>query len=94
MVPDRLWLHPDLTPQDTQTWCALLLSARDRMECQPTNRTLAETLKVSIRTVNYSIARLESAGFIEVDRHGPHRTIRLHPEGNGEPIRFRLQVTN
>ncbi len=94
MVPDKLWMHADLEMIDTHVWMALLFYARDRLECTPTNRGLAEMIKVSIRSVKYSLARLQSAGFIEIESRGPYRTIRLHPEGNGEPVRFQLKVTS
>lgn len=96
MVPDALWLHPDLQPLDTHVWCALLLCARDRTECSPTSRGLAETLKCSVRTVKYSLARLEAAGFIVAESRGPHRTITLRPEGLGEatPQPFKLRAVS
>jgi hypothetical protein len=94
MVPDTLWLHPDLEMIDTHVWMSLLFYARDRMECSPTNRGLAEMVKVGVRSVKYSLVRLQNAGFISIESRGPYRTIRLHPEGNGEPIRFALKVTS
>jgi hypothetical protein len=94
MVPDTLWRHPDLKPMDTHVWCALLLYSRDRGECNPTNKGLAETVGCSVATVKTSLSRLEDAGFIEGESRGPHRTIRLRPEGWGEaaPPAFRLKA--
>lgn len=81
MVPDALWRHPELEPIDIKVWCALLLYARDRGECNPTNAGLAETVACSVRTIAYSLSRLEDAGFLVGESKGPHRTIRLRPEG-------------
>ena len=93
MVPDALWRHPDLEPIDIKVWCALLLYARDRGECNPTNAGLAETVGCSVRTIAYSLSRLEDAGFIVGESRGPHRTIRLRPEGwEDSPRPFKLKM--
>jgi helix-turn-helix protein len=94
MVPDALWLHPDLQPIDTHVWCALLLCARDRGECSPTNKSLAETLSCSVRTVKYSLARLEAVGFIVIQSRGPHRTIMLRPDGSNITQPFKLRAVS
>jgi hypothetical protein len=57
MVPDALWRHPDLEPLDIKVWCALLLYARDRGECNPTNAGLAaqdRALSGSLRSLGGS----------------------------------------
>ncbi len=93
MVPDSLWRHPDLEPIDLKVWCALLLHARDRAECNPTNKGLAETAGCSVRTIAYSLSRLEDAGFIVGESKGPHRTIRIRPEGGEDSSApFRLKT--
>lgn len=81
MVPDALFLHPDLEPIDIKVWLVLMVFARDRGWCEPTNKAIAEMAKVSVRTVAYSLARIEDAGFIVGESRGPHRTIKLRPEG-------------
>jgi hypothetical protein len=93
MVPDALWRHPDLEPIDIKVWCALLLYARDRGECNPTNAGLAETVGCSPATLKRSLSRLEDAGFLVGESKGPHRTIKLRPEGwENSPRPFKLKT--
>jgi biotin operon repressor len=93
MVPDTLWRHPDLKPMDTHVWCALLLYARDRGECQATNKSLAETVGCSLATIKTSLSRLEDAGFIVGESRGPHRTIKIRPEGGTDtPSPYKLKA--
>jgi hypothetical protein len=93
MVPDALWRHPDLEPIDIKVWCALMLHARDRAECHPTNAGLAETAGCSVATLKSSLSCLEDAGFIVGESRGPHRTIRLRPEGwENSPRPFKLKM--
>jgi hypothetical protein len=93
MVPDALWRHPELEPIDIKVWCALLLYARDRGECNPTNAGLAETVGCSPATLKRSLSRLEDAGFLVGESKGPHRTIRLRPEGwENAPRPFKLKT--
>lgn len=93
MVPDALFAHPDLEPQDIKTWCFLCLYARSRDRCTPTDRSLAEDMGVVERTVKRSLTRLEKTGFIRRERRGPERTIYLAPEGRADaPAPFTLKL--
>jgi hypothetical protein len=93
MCPDSLYLHSDLEPIDIKVWLILCLCARDRGQCNPTNASLAETARCSVRTIKYSLSRLEDAGFVVGETRGPYRTIRLRPDGWGEkPRAFNLKA--
>ena len=93
MVPDRLWLHPDITPFAIRLWCCLWFFARDEGCCDPTDAVLAGELKVSIKTVQRGLCNLENTEFVERLMKGRTRVLHLHPEGNGEPIaEFQLRL--
>ncbi len=94
MCPDKLFMHADLQAIDIKIWLVLMVYARDRGECNPTNKSLADMVGCSVRTIAYSLSRLEDAGFVIGESRGPHRTITLRPEGWGEmtPEPFRLKT--
>jgi DNA-binding IclR family transcriptional regulator len=96
VVPHALAWHPKTEPVDVMVWLALDLFARGAETCSPTNAGLAETVGRSVRTIKRSLARLEDAGFIVGESNGPHRTIRLRPEGWGEaaPRTFQLRAVS
>lgn len=92
MVPDALFTHPEIQPQDLMTWCYLCLHARSRGFCQPTDRTLAEAMGVVEMTVRRSLSRLEKFGFIARERNGQVRTIVIMGEGDGKAPGLKLKV--
>ena len=96
VVPHALAWHADIEPMDVMVWLALDLFARGAETCTPTNAGLAETVGCSVRTIKRSLARLEDAGFVVGESKGPHRTIRLRPEGWGEaaPRTFQLRAVS
>ncbi len=96
VVPHGLAWHPKTEDVDLKMWLALDLCARGAETCSPTNATLAEMTGRSVRTVKRSLARMEDAGFIVGESKGPHRTIRLRPEGWGEaaPRTFHLRAVS
>ncbi len=93
MCPDKLFMHKDLEPIDIKVWLVLMVYARDRGECNPTNKSLADMVGCSVRTIKYSLVRLEDAGFLIGKSRGPHRTITLRPEGwDSTPQPFTLKT--
>ncbi len=95
VVPHSLAWHPQTEPIDVMVWLALDLYARGETTCMPTNASLAETVGCSTRTIARSLARLEDAGFVVGESQGPHRTIRLRPEGWGDaPPVFKLRAVS
>jgi hypothetical protein len=93
MVPDRLWLHPDISPFAIRLWCCLCYHARDRGLCDQPDAALADELKVSIKTVQRGLFSLEHAHFVMRQMKGRTRVLHLRPEGNGQPIaEFQLRL--
>jgi Mn-dependent DtxR family transcriptional regulator len=86
MIPDRMWLHPEVKDFDLRLWCGLSFLARDRDYCTPTDAVLAEKLGCSVQTVQRGLTRLDRAGFVRREMDGRDRLLRLKPEGTGEPI--------
>jgi hypothetical protein len=86
MIPDRLWLHPRVKPIDLRIWCCLWFHARDRGHCFENDATIAETTRVSIKTVQRSLLNLQRMEFIKRDMVGRDRRLDLRPEGDGQPI--------
>ena len=85
MIPDALWMHPDLLPIDSVLWCALCQHARDRPDVVSTNQSLAAALKVSDRTVKRSLSRLVAVGFVQSEGETSKRVLHLCPDAV-EPI--------
>jgi hypothetical protein len=93
MCPDALFMHPNIEPVDIKLWLVLMVFCRDRGWCEATNKQLAETAKISVRTVARCLCRLEDAGFVVGESKGPHRTIKLRPEGwEQSPRPFALKM--
>lgn len=87
MVPDRLWMDSRLHAADVRLWCVLSFNARGRDHTEATDAALAELVQLSERSVRDSLSRLQAAGFIDRQGRGRSRTITLHPEGDGTPVR-------
>ncbi len=93
MIPDRMWLHPGVRDFDLRLWCGLLFLARDRDYCNPTDVVLADKLGCSVQTVQRGLLRLEKADFIKREMDGRERSLKLKPEGNGQPMaEFSLRI--
>lgn len=93
MIPDRMWLHPDIKDFDLRLWCGLLFLARGRGVCVATDTVLAEKIGCSAQTVQRGLTRLERAKFIVREMDGRERVLRLRPEGDGVPMpEFDLRV--
>lgn len=93
MIPDRLWLHHEVKDFDLRLWCSLLFLARGRDHCEATDAVLAKKIGCSVQTVQRGLARLEKAEFISREMDGRDRILRLHPEGDGQPLaEFDLRI--
>ena len=86
MVPDRLWLDSRLRANDIRLWCALIFTARSRNYTEATDAILAGQIGLSERSIRDSLARLEVSRFIDRQREGEGRVIRLRPEGDGTSV--------
>lgn len=92
MVPDALWLHPDLQPVDVKVWLALMLHARDQESIGSSNASLAKTACVSGSTLKRSLARLTATGFVRPEGETHQRTLHLCPDA--VESYFTLRVAN
>lgn len=93
MVPDRLWTHPSITPFAVRLWCCLWFLSRDRGETDASDATIADELHCTIRTVQRGLTNLEDAMFLTRHQAGRDRLLKLHPEGDGQPIeQFSLRL--
>ena len=86
MIPDRLWLHPEVKDFDIRLWCCLWFFARDRGHCFETDAAIAEKMGVSVKTVQRGLLSLERGKFIKREMVGRERRLDLQPEGDGAPI--------
>jgi CTP-dependent riboflavin kinase len=86
MIPDRLWLHPEIKDFDLRLWCCLWFLARDRGHCFETDATIAEKMCVSVKTVQRGLRNLEQGEFLSRDMVGRERRLDLRPEGGGQPL--------
>lgn len=80
MVPDALWMHDAIKPVDVVVWCALWMHARDNPDVASSNRSLANTIRASERTVSRSLARLQSLGFVQSQGETINRVLHLCPD--------------
>ncbi len=93
MIPDRLWLHPAVKDIDLRLWCCLWFHARDRGHCFESDATIADQIRVSIKTVQRSLLNLERMEFIKREKVGRERRVDLRPQGDGKPIeQFALRL--
>jgi CRP-like cAMP-binding protein len=84
MVPDTMTFDTRrIKDTDIRLWCVLAHHARFRGYCTSTNAQLADTLGVSVPTVQRSLLRLVKAGYIDRLPDGEGRRIVLNPEGDG-----------
>ena len=81
MVPDRMTFDNRLKSHEIRLWCVLNFTARGRDHTDTTDAALAEMMKLSERTVQESLARLEECRFIE--RAPPGRRAGDHPPARG-----------
>ncbi len=65
MVADVMVHDSRLKDFDIRLWCILGWYARGRDHCEPTDASIAATMRVSTATVKRGLMRLEEAGFIE-----------------------------
>ncbi len=86
MIPDRLWLNSGIKDFDLRLWCCLWFHARDRGHCFETDAQIAETMGVSIKTVQRGLRNLERGEFLTREMVGRERRLNLRPEGDGQPI--------
>ena len=92
MIPDALWMHPEIKPIDAILWCALLQHARDSPDVASSNRSLAKSIRASERTVSRSLARLQTVGFIQSQGETINRVLHLCPDAV-EPV-YALRLAN
>ena len=86
MVPDRMTFDDRLKSHEIRLWCVLNFTARGRDHTDTTDAALAGMMKLSERTIQESLARLEECRFIERARRGEARVITLRPEGDGRAV--------
>jgi len=85
-VPAAVLLASELLPLDKVVFGTLMLFAnRKSNACWPSRRLLAELLGVHPSTVQRSLSRLESLGFLSTESRGPGRARlrRLSPRPDG-----------
>ena len=86
MVPDRMTFDERLRSHEIRLWCVLAFTARGRDHTDVTDAALAAMMKLSERTVQESLTRLEECRFIERARRGEGRVITLRPGGDGRAV--------
>lgn len=68
-IPPDLWAHPDLQPIDLAVYAALeSFTGTTKRHVTPGQELLQRMVGAKRRAIRYSLQRLESAGFIRIER--------------------------
>ena len=67
-IPGSVLSRPDLSATDKIIYGLLRFHQYDKDRCRPSQRELADSADCSVRAVSNSIAGLEAAGLVDVER--------------------------